>query len=664
MLKIFTFIGILGCLLSTGAWGQQRPEVQFTPRLQSADSVVLFHSETDQNGSNDILKSRGHIRHIRFQPSGGFDVFVWRQQVGYFETTPKLKSLPSGINALPSLVQLQYDPAKGLRQASHQYINLNSGFQQPLNYRLLDLTSVVGGAATQGNVVLTSHDTAPTMEEVLREKGNDALAFKSYTWPVVNYLVSPDRKKVLMKVEPTYFAPYPAEDLTAPATTKELFVLSDKSLAANQVGPLVVSRQEGRPVITVFKALPTPAFVTLDSTGKVFRTTELPELKERVLLASNSILDAATTGEWVSANMGVSRQGIDYVFGVERGYSGWKDAQFTVVRVLNDGTIAFRHSFKAEYEGYSPSDKIQVASNANECIVNVTLGKGIMKWAESLTKVTSKGIVYTAILTKDDYKNAGLVTGYGSGLTSEVPTTYWYLLSLPNGENMIVGEYFYAGSPIFSYHALHLNAKGNLLRNYATRRFTSNLNVLRYLHCVALADGRVVLTVNEPLALSNAALTPYSLLDYELAGGYPATTKGLWSEKVPTVLFNPISDGNRDAKGSVMGKLEALANESAAPRAGEAIAKDRRPSEAPEAPYVTSMFVIDPKAQTFRPYTLAYKKMYVIPSHPHCRINRQTGEFMAWGRTFPDARSLPIRLPSGDTRQGRAVFLKVLKGQL
>ena len=66
--------------------------------------------------------------------------------------------------------------------------------------------------------------------------------------------------------------------------------------------------------------------------------------------------------------MGVSRQGIDYVFGVERGYSGWKDAQFTVVRVLNDGTIAFRHSFKAEYEGYSPSDKIQVASNANECL--------------------------------------------------------------------------------------------------------------------------------------------------------------------------------------------------------------------------------------------------------------------------------------------------------
>ena len=44
MLKIFTFIGALGYLLSTEAWGQQRPEVQFTPRLQSAESVVLFHS--------------------------------------------------------------------------------------------------------------------------------------------------------------------------------------------------------------------------------------------------------------------------------------------------------------------------------------------------------------------------------------------------------------------------------------------------------------------------------------------------------------------------------------------------------------------------------------------------------------------------------------------
>ncbi len=58
-------------LLAVGfAFAQQRPEVLYSPKISSIDSIVLFHSETDPTTNSDILKSRGFIRHSRYTQNG------------------------------------------------------------------------------------------------------------------------------------------------------------------------------------------------------------------------------------------------------------------------------------------------------------------------------------------------------------------------------------------------------------------------------------------------------------------------------------------------------------------------------------------------------------------------------------------------------------------
>ncbi len=643
-LSIYTFIFSTISLASLA----QREAAQYSPRVTGRDSILLFHAETDANAKTEILKTKGHVPYLATDAQGGLRIGVFKQYVGYFEPGVETKGLPKGLNALPGHDEITYHPTTGFKTTSSVMFNLNSGLNLSLPYRLLDVTSLTGGVSTAGNRILSDASTAVDYNAYLRPHAT-TLGFRGHRFQQSDLSLDNRRQWAFLNLTDGYYAPYAGEQVYAQPRSKELIKLADSGLPLNRIGDPIINAAAG--TYTVLRWSGTPAFVTVDATGKVIRTVELPEIANKFILATTSALSYAKG--WTSSDSAGVAIANDYVFGLPVGEKGYKDANFLLVRIANDGQLIFKHAFHLEHE-YAPAGRLTISSNEQESIVRIMLGKGLFKYTIANVKINATGIVYTRYWTRDEDTKKPVVFGFSGMLGNDDCEQDWYLFSLPNQENIIVGETTLSGE-WKSYTAMHLLADGSVKKVYRTRHFAGAAVTKHLPKCVPLPNGRVAIVINEPTPTPTAGLRPFQVIDYELAGEFPSTTKGLWKAGESNVLFNTVTDGERQEK-----KLVKIAN---ALVAGET-PKDRRTPEGNLPNLAPAVYVIDVQKEQLQPYNLMYLGAYSIPQRPSLFVNVASGEFLYVGRTLPEGRPQSLTVAPGQTRTGRGIYLKAVRGVL
>jgi hypothetical protein len=634
--------------------------------ITRVDSVLLFHSDANNNTTKgDLVVTKGKVTHTELRPDGSAEVYVFKQQTGNLKVRSKIKGLPGGMTVVPGLAHLRFEPGRGLTTVSEGLFDLNSGLRQPIGYEFLEIT---GQRRKKDEVpaVLTDDKSGLAYNKVLRESPA-ALYYPGDIWTTYRY-AAPDRRTLSLQTQRHIYDPFSATHSYLPPQTRKVMELSRKPMPLS-AAPLVYDSQGEGAARTIIAFRPDDgAFVSLDTLGKVTRTQVVPELRGLQPLAVSAVHSQEGSGMRDIAQA-LRPVGVDYLLGLSSYEKGATEFRYWLVRLANDGGIVFRHPFQVAGEGYTPGGgPVKLASNAAECVVQLELRKGLLKYLTATVKVKPEGVAYNRILAPGELDEKSITRGRGEdALPGYLSTSNWYLFSLPSGENLLVGQRTDATQWI-SYGILHLNADGNVKRHYVTGTGDRNpdVRVDRRPGAMLLADGRLLLVAPESTSLTKEALAPYVTLEANLQDGYPAGKQGTWTAGEKNLLFNTSASGNVAEQKGAIGFLDKV---SKATDLGTLTARPDREKALTEAMWAPlsapSVILVDPKAETISRYSLRKTGGYSLPEQPLLYVDAATGRFVYFSRTHP-GRGKPRELTDarGRTHFGNGIFLKVVQGTL
>ncbi|KAB7733034.1 hypothetical protein F5984_03590 [Rudanella paleaurantiibacter] len=256
----FTLL-LLGLTPCTKAQQPKAPPVTIT-----ADSVVLFTIEEDalQSG-RELLRQQGYVSQIQLTPQGGIRFGVWRQHNTYL-TADKATRIRTGLNTLPALMQLSYEPAAegpgAFGPVQDTPISLASGLAGPLPFRANRISSLVGGVQTDG--LLADQTTATDLNILLADKDGAAWAMGYRGDRYIRSRFAVMGSELVVDYQPFAFVPFAARYI--PQGKPTMRTLSLDPAAKNGIlhtryplwGRLSYYHAKNR------------AIITLDTTGKVY----------------------------------------------------------------------------------------------------------------------------------------------------------------------------------------------------------------------------------------------------------------------------------------------------------------------------------------------------------------------------------------------------------
>lgn len=615
----------------------------YAQRVIMSDSLPMFYSTADEMGNLNappLLKTKGRITQLFLTPEGTITISAFRQTIGYLDTNPN-KSIPNAPNALPGVVQYQYDPSTGLRQIKAEIFNLNGGLSQPFSYKLFDIISNRGTInkdkpLTTSDSGLDYPNTVLTEPQTLLYEGEQKVVRK----------ISAREGFLRYQNQIYYYNPYSATYLLSTTSEKELTPIRSKSAYVIDHTRLQALIRDGNQVRVI------------DTTGHG-KAIPLPVDKDMVLRAENPYIESSGNG-FYNINKLNTELGIDFVFGPPI-LSKAQDSSFVFVRVDKQGNIIGKYRFKIPVEpNYTGAWGTWIVGNEKESLLHIEFAKGLFKGMSFNVKINIEtGVVYIKEEAKEDQRRTRIPPA-----GTDISKHFFHLVSLSNGDNLAVSVNSTSNTGNDHYGTVHISPDGALKNYYVHDRlaFRSQLFVGRVPLCITLKDGRVLLITDEPKGLSTA-YPLYGKLDLELAAGFSNQIQSQGESNKPNLHFNASTlqrtknQNNNSAAIRLFNTLDRFAGPD--PRLTGREYTDKQQIQTESQEYITSpvMYLIDPQkgiAETVRgPYG------FVIPYQPYAFYDHSKSELHFILRSLPSTK---LRNYKGTLMQG--VFLKTFKVDL
>ncbi len=637
----------------------------FAQRITRVDSVVLFQIGTDYNDiDNGILRTKGTVTELRPDSLGGFVISVFKQYNGHLVLDPSVrrKGLVSGNTVLPGLAQLYYDEA-GLRVLKEKTFSLNTGLKFPFKYRFLEATGALNKTQSKITENVLGSDELGGDYHKLRETFPEAVAYEG---DVVYHRfidLARNNKTVEYSRIPVAYVPFMA------------------SYDLQNMGPEVKKTFEikGNPKGTVYFRhglkliyLATPAddhiqVMCVDTMGI---ETPADKIIKQKGMEVHRIQEAyaEAPGAWISNRGSRVWAGADLL--LTNAFTDRKNGRdFALVRLDQEGKVLYNHTFNVAFEDYLLQEA-RVFSGGEESLVQVTLRKGVTKYQTYYIKIRREGLVYKTaserVTSKKEFTADGRSLEGGCNEDQQ-------LTSLPDGGNVIWGYssgIFSANNgKLLSYGALHLNKDGVRLAHYnaAPRVPESALLKRPSLASFALADGRMVMVVNEPRDQAGQVFQQFSLLDAELYKDYAVKKEELEPGKL-NILYRsnpPGRSGTPSSSGTGIKFLDKVTDAAAATglsglRSDPVPDKKRQQMEGDPVGYVPSLLIIDFRQEKITRLDLKQQNGYSLYNKPVVWINRESGEAVVFVRTPPVSAKTGRGIPKYPTN----VYLKTIRIKL
>ncbi|UHG91831.1 hypothetical protein [Spirosoma oryzicola] len=640
------FYTTIGLLLTISASAQ--------PRV-SVDSVAIFSIAEDQySQGKGLLRAKGFISQFKAHEDGHVDVSVFRQHVGYL-SAEKGYGVKNGPNTIPALFRLGYQEGH-LQPLGEQFVSLTSGLKKPFSYHFQTIIGLTGGVQTETKD-LTDNVTATDYARLLQEQ-TSALGYRGDVTNLTSAAVQ--NNNFVVQKTPYQYVPYSNRYLPVGQPTSRTYPLDTRQspthiVFANQ-GTMTYHQPQANQLIT------------LDTLGRTLHSLALDGLSGKRVWAITDVVDE-NTAAIVTAGELQQRVGADWLFGPDENKA--KNPELVLIRTDAQGKLVFRHNFTVSHEDYGMT-QAAIVSNATDALVNVTMGKGLLKYEVAYAKINAKGVVFQRIWDK---KNAAqIVRVNGSNGIFKAFSDSRHLVNLPNGESLVISydanqASSKGTSALIGYGALHLSAGGDLTRYYGIKATTpAALDApLPTLRVFSQPDGRVMLWVNEARNAQASQFSAFSLLDNELQSGGLSNSVG-GSNGQPSVLANRTTNGIRPASsplseaGGFIGGLGRLADRAAATR--NALGLDRQSTEAKQQeqmetnPFNTApmLYWLDTQSGTVLVRDFALLNGYSLPNQPFVVFNRSRNEAYVPLRT-----SLQSAGQSKAMRYPQAVYFKLAR---
>lgn len=623
------------------------------PRI-SVDSVALFQvNEDEYTRGRELLQAKGFVSQYKVHEDGHLDLNVFRQRIGYL-TTEKGSGLKAGINTAPALLQIGYQEGR-LQPMAEYFPNLGSGLTKPLTYRFQTITSQTGGVRSE-TTSFTDNTKATDYAQLLRDQVS-ALGYRGDVYPITRFLVQGGA----LVVEQTRYQYVPFANRYVPfgQVVRRNYPLEGKGNIYHMLYP-------NQGTMTYLKA-DANQLITLDTLGKPVQTLALDGLSGKRLLFLTEVV-GENGAAVVPAGEMQQRLGTDWLFGPAEAKA--KNPELVLVRTDPQGKLIFRQTLTVSHEDYGLASAA-VLSNATESLVNVTLGKGLLKYVIAYAKINAQGVVWQKVWNKED--PAQQVKVNGGGRAFKAFTDMQRLISLPNGENLIV-SYDADHSPmqgtttLIGYGGLHLSTRGDMLRYYSIRASVPPVAgaPLPFLNVLSQPDGRVMVWVNEVRNTLANQFAQFSLIDYEIQPGALPSGNSLVAGQ-PSALVNAttyrsgeLRMGVRSAPetgGGLLGGLSRLAERTSS-SIGERTDGGKMQEQIETSPINAApvLYWIDTKAGQVMVRDFGRMGGYSLPNQPSVIVNRNRNEAYVALRTPLQQTEWPRT-----NRYPGAVYLKLAR---
>ena len=475
---------------------------QIRPTILSVDSVLLFRTDEDElKRGVEIPKTRGFVAAIRPNDSGGFGVSVFKQYFGYFipdkATAPK--GLVSGQAVMPGLAL--YNVQEGaFIPGKEKVFGPMSNLGETYAYKFMDITSLNGGVFTYGNVSISTTETAGNYTKLLQLLPQE-LEFGGATRTTRLLYVKPNNDVAYQK-RYAEFEPFTAQHFITNRKDEE----KSFKVPINPQRKFFFKANDGMILFLGPLKDRKASISSIDTTGKITAIEQFEVAPNHELISSGYALSQATE---VMVNSNEIQKKVGFVLLYSSAATNYKsDTEYELLRFDAQGKLMFRHKFTGQLPDYGLMSA-SVFANERDVFIKLQLRKGL-KVGLFYIKATAEGVAYHTRWENDKkvkvFTHDGLATSGGA-------SDDLFIVSLPNGE-LLLGGYDFFGEQFKGYGFTHFNAAGEIKNYYNVATLTppSLRSSLANLNWLTLADGRMVLIVNEARDNAGAAFQKYSLL--------------------------------------------------------------------------------------------------------------------------------------------------------
>jgi hypothetical protein len=616
---------------------------QLRPTVLSADSVLLFRTDEDAlKRGVEIPKTRGFVASIRPNDAGGFGVSVFKQYYGYFmpdkATAPK--GLVAGRAVMPGLAQ--YTVQEGaFTPGKEKAFGTMPNPEATYAYKFLDITSLNGGVFTEGNVAISTNETAGNYTKLLQLLPQE-LEFGGATRTTRLLYLKPNNEVAYQKSYAA-FEPFTAQHFTSNKKDEEkafrvvinpqrkaFFKINDHEMLF--LGPLKDQKA---------------SISSVDTTGKITVTEQFEVAANHEFIASCYALSQTTAA---MTNTNDIQNKVGFVLLYSSAATNYKsDTEYELLRFDAKGKLLFRHKFTGQLPDYGFMSA-NVFANEQDVFVKLQLRKGL-KVGLFHIKATAEGVAYHTRWEND--KTVKVFTHDGLAASGGASDDR-FIVSLPDGE-LLLGGYDLISDQFRGYGFTHFDAAGTIKNYYNAATLTpSGLRTsLASLNWLTLADGRLVLIVNEARDNAGVAFQKYSLLNTAFSDKFtykitPGNEVVFGSSVVASTQPTVVKTGSKF--------LDKMANNALGLSDPTAIPVEQIQINEQTKGYSPSFYVVDTKAEKIQRTDL-YRLGYSLDSETGVWYNKEQETFTAFLKTAEQ----PLKRTKGKPTYPVGVFLKTVQ---
>jgi hypothetical protein len=614
------------------------------------DSVALFTVVQDANREGQpLIRQRGFVSQFTVQPNGTIDLAAFRQHVVYL-TPEKGSIIKQGINTMPGLLQTTYrvgtDNAAQFDPASVFVFNLSSGLKTPIAFQANLIKSLTNNVLTDS--LLVDQTTAVDYNDVLA-KSPKALGYRGDTYVQTRYgFVDAN---LVTETQPFKYLPFANRYVP---TAKSAIQLVQHGTDQRAKLPSVRLTNPTRFTFYFDNGL-----LTIDSLAKPVNRIPITLAEGMAFLGQTEVIGIPTEAV-LTPNQLRPVIGADWLFGPSQIKT--QNPTFRLVRTDKTGKVVFDHTFTVSHEDYGFT-QFALVSDAGGSLVNITLGKGLLKYQLANVYVTPTGVAWQRIWDKKDPAEVVRINGGNACIPFEGMDR---LISLPSGETLLLKNELFMEKPI-GYGALLLSKAGDLLRYISIKDVAAVQGAAPApMHVMPLPDGRLLLMKREARDASASTFAPYTILDLELQselGTLPPLADGkktlLYTVNNRANRENPAAEGTARGPVKLLGGLSLVTGRDAVPSrpssAEQAVSKTTEPGESNPFNMAPTLYLVNPADGKFLRRDLS-RYGYSLPNQPFAFVNPSRSEVVFPVRTLPQSVS-----GSRKVFYPAAVYLKVVR---